>query len=48
LNEKTPDLAAADRYAQQALVLVPYWHYVRDLLVPQIRKASADRQMDRL
>jgi len=48
LNKKTPDLAAAERYAQQALALVPNWHYVRDLLEPQIRKAIAARQMDRL
>jgi tetratricopeptide (TPR) repeat protein len=38
LNHATPDLAAAERYAQSALALVPYWHYVRDILVPQIRK----------
>ncbi len=40
LNKTTPDLAAAERYAQQALALVPYWHYVRDLLLPQIRDAK--------
>jgi hypothetical protein len=40
LNEKTPDLAAAESYAQQALVLVPYWHYVRDLLLPKIKDAK--------
>jgi len=39
LNKKQPDLAAAEGYAQQALSLVPYWHYVRDLLLPQIEKA---------
>jgi hypothetical protein len=38
LNRTTPDLAAAERYAQSALALVPYWHYVRDILLPQIRK----------
>ena len=38
LNRTPPDLAAAEQYAQSALALVPYWHYVRDLLVPQIRK----------
>lgn len=41
LNRATPDLAAAERYAQSALTLVPYWHYVRDILLPQIRKAQA-------
>ena len=39
LNRATPDLAAAERYAQSALGLVPYWRYVRDILLPQIRKA---------
>jgi hypothetical protein len=40
LNRATPDLAAAERYAESALKLVPYWHYVRDILMPQIRKAK--------
>jgi predicted enzyme related to lactoylglutathione lyase len=38
LNRTTPDLVAAEQYAQSALALVPYWHYVRDILLPQIRK----------
>lgn len=38
LNRATPDLVAAEQYAQSALALVPYWHYVRDILLPQIRK----------
>ena len=37
----TPDLNAAERDAQAALKLVPYWHYVRDILMPQIRAAQA-------
>jgi hypothetical protein len=41
LNRTTPDLTAAEQYAQAALKLVPYWHYVRDILVPQIRAAQA-------
>ncbi len=41
LNRAQPDLAAADRYAQAALKLVPYWHYIRDILIPQIRAAQA-------
>jgi tetratricopeptide (TPR) repeat protein len=41
LNRTTPDLKAADQYAQAALKLVPYWHYVRDILIPQIRAAEA-------
>ena len=40
LNRATPDLAAAESHAQSALALVPYWHYVRDILLPQIRKAK--------
>ena len=41
LNRTTPDLKAAEQYAQAALKLVPYWHYVRDILMPQIRAAQA-------
>jgi hypothetical protein len=41
LNRSQPDLAAADRYARAAWKLVPYWHYVRDVLIPQIRAAQA-------
>jgi hypothetical protein len=39
LNATTPDLEAADRYAHEALKLVPNWHYVRDILIPQIQAA---------
>ena len=41
LNRTKPDLKAAELYAQAALKLVPYWHYVRDILMPQIRDAEA-------
>lgn len=41
LNRTTPDLKAADEDAQAALKIVPYWHYVRDILLPQIHAASA-------
>jgi uncharacterized protein YciI len=41
LNRTTPDLKAADQYAQDAIKLVPYWHYVRDILMPQIQAAQA-------
>jgi hypothetical protein len=34
------DLAAAERYALKALALVPHWHYVRDILLAQIRRAQ--------
>jgi hypothetical protein len=37
LHKRVPDLSAAASYAQSALNLVPYWHYVRDILGPQIR-----------
>lgn len=36
LNRRTPDLDTAERQARAALQLVPYWHYVRDILMPQI------------
>lgn len=41
LNRSTPDLKAAEQSAQSALALVPYWHYVRDILMVQIRHAKA-------
>ena len=44
LNRTAPDLNAAEQDAQAALKLVPYWHYVRDILMPQIRAAQAKAQ----
>jgi hypothetical protein len=41
LNRATPDLDAAQQQADAALKLVPYWHYVRDILMPQIREARS-------
>jgi hypothetical protein len=41
LNRTTPDLNAAEQDAQAAFKLVPYWHYVRDILMAQIRAAQA-------
>ena len=41
LNRTAPDLKAAEADAQAALSLVPYWHYVRDILMPQIQAALA-------
>ncbi len=41
LNRTIPDLNAARQYAEAALRLVPYWHYVRDILLPQILAAQA-------
>lgn len=41
LNKSTPDLDAAERYARSAVQIVPYWHYTRDILLPQILAAKA-------
>ena len=41
LNRKTPDVDLAERYAHDALEIVPYWHYTRDILLPQILAAKA-------
>ncbi len=40
LHKTSPDLSAAKGYAESALALVPYWHYVRDILIVQIQKAK--------
>ena len=40
LNKTPPDVKVAHRDAQAALTLVPYWHYVRDILMPQIQAAA--------
>jgi hypothetical protein len=40
LNKTTPDPAVAQQDAQAALKLVPYWHYVRDILLVQIQAAN--------
>ena len=42
LNTKPADVNAAERYARGALEIVPYWHYVRDILLPQILAAKAE------
>jgi tetratricopeptide (TPR) repeat protein len=44
LNMNSPDVNAAERYARNALEIVPYWHYVRDILLPQIVAAKAKLQ----
>jgi hypothetical protein len=41
LNRTTPDLKAADQYVQAALKLVPYSHYVRDILMPHSSELTA-------
>lgn len=40
LNKTTPEPAVAEQHAKAALALVPHWHYVRDMLLPQIEKAK--------
>jgi len=44
VNAKASDINAAERYAREALEIVPYWHYVRDILLPQILVAKAKAQ----
>jgi hypothetical protein len=44
LNTSPADVNAAERYARQALEIVPYWHYVRDILLPQILATKAKAQ----
>jgi hypothetical protein len=44
LNADSVDISAAERYARNALEIVPYWHYVRDILLPQIVAAKAKLQ----
>lgn len=36
LSKNPPDTEEAERYARGALDIVPDWHYVRDILLPQI------------
>jgi hypothetical protein len=43
LNRTKPDLDVAEQDARSALELVPYWHYVRDILMQQIRDAKAKK-----
>ncbi len=45
LNRTTPDLKAAQQEADSALRLVPYWHYVRDILMPQIQEAKGNQSL---
>jgi hypothetical protein len=44
LNANSSDVNAAERYARDALEIVPYWHYVRDILLPQIVAAKTKVQ----
>ncbi|HEX8898227.1 MAG TPA: hypothetical protein VF751_05980 [Chthoniobacterales bacterium] len=40
MNKKPPELDKAKKNAQAALEIIPYWHYVRDVLMPQIMEAE--------
>ena len=42
LNTKPGNVNAAERYARDALEIVPYWHYVRDILLAQILAAKEE------
>jgi ketosteroid isomerase-like protein len=48
LHRTTPDLKAAQSYAQSALRLVPDWHYVRDILMPQVDNAVETAEIQKL
>lgn len=39
LHRSRPDFDAAQSDAESALGLVPYWHYVRDILLGRIQGA---------
>lgn len=40
LQKNPPDVEAAERMGRGALELVPHWHYLRDILLPQIAAAK--------
>jgi hypothetical protein len=42
-NGAQPDLIEAEKCARSALALVPDWHYVRDILLPQIVEAKTKK-----
>jgi hypothetical protein len=41
LTKNPPELDKAEQNARAALEIVPYWHYARDMLLPQILQAKA-------
>lgn len=41
MTKNPPDLDKAEKDAKAALEIVPYWHYVRDILMAQIMEAKA-------
>ena len=40
LNQEKPDVAAAEKYALEALAIAPHWHYLKNVQMPQIQKAK--------
>jgi hypothetical protein len=40
MTKNPPELYTAEKKARDALEIVPYWHYVRDILLPQILAAK--------
>jgi hypothetical protein len=48
LNQASPDPRTAKQFAQKALKLVPNWHFVRDILLPQIETELAKQKADSL
>lgn len=45
MHSSPPNLAAAELYANEALQQVPNWHYVRDVLIPEIRYRLSKEEM---
>jgi hypothetical protein len=41
MTKTPPELDKAEKNARAALEIVPYWHYVRNVLMPQIGEAKA-------
>jgi hypothetical protein len=41
MTKNPPELDKAEENARAALDIVPYWHYARDILMPQIAEAKA-------
>ena len=42
LNANPPNIEAAESNARRGLEIVPYWHYPRDILLPQILAAKGN------
>lgn len=40
MTKNPPELDKAEKNARAALEMVPYWHYARDILMPQIMEAK--------